>query len=90
MSLRLHRTERRQDPVRVRCSVPVQLQHGVDRRNQIPTCFAHDEFRPDRPELTRLRCTEEEPRHRRLEQHGRIKEDDFHTLTPERAHVDVP
>jgi len=59
-------------------------------REQIPTCFGHDKFRPDRSELTGLRSAEEEPRHRRLEQHGRIEEHDVHTLTPERGHVDVP
>ena len=40
-------------------------------REQIPTCFAHDKLRPDRSELTGLRSAEEEPRHRRLEQHER-------------------
>jgi len=31
-------------------------------REQIPTCFSHDKFRPDRSELTGLRSAEEEPR----------------------------
>lgn len=59
-------------------------------REQIPTRFAHDKRRPDRSELTEPRSAEEEPRHRRLEQHGGIEEHDIHALTPERSHVDVP
>ena len=63
----------------------------LDRRGgeQIPTCFAHDKFRPDRSELTGLRGAEEEPRHRRLEQHGRIEEDDAPRTGSRRRPIDA-
>lgn len=59
-------------------------------RKEAPTRFLYNEIGPDRSKLTRLRRTEEEPRHRRLEEHGRVEEHNFHTHTPVEHHVDVP